>query len=39
MKRILKTISGQLLLFLTFLTLSTMLWGWLFSVRTNTTPD
>ena len=39
MKQVFKKISGQLLIFLTFLTLSTMLWGWLFSVRTDTTAD
>ena len=39
MKRAFKKISGQVLIFLTFLTLSTMLWGWLFSMKTDTTAD
>ena len=36
--RILKKIGGQLLVFLTFLTLSTLFWGWLFTLKTDTSP-
>ena len=34
----LKKIGSQLLAYLTFLVLSTMLWGWLFSLKTDTAP-
>lgn len=36
--RIVKKIGGQILVFLTFLVLSTMLWGWLFTLKTDTAP-
>ena len=36
--RIVKKIGGQILVFLTFLVLSSMLWGWLFTLKTDTAP-
>ena len=39
MKRVLKKIGGQILVILTFLTLSGLLWGWLFSLKTDTAAD
>ncbi len=36
--RVIKKIGGQILVFLTFLVLSTMLWGWLFTLKTDTVP-
>ena len=34
-----KKIASQILVFLTFLVLSSMLWGWLFTVVTDTAPE